>query len=98
MNASAASGENFDVRLTRPVFGAEAVVVTTAELLLLRIAVTADKDCIDGCCGVEHSEKDRVVCKELDEDCGGNFAIVTIEVRVAEEESLLPIDRSRWCC
>lgn len=97
MKASAANGENFEVRLTRPVFGADVVVVTTAEPLLLHIAVTADKDCMEGCCcGVdEHRDNDRDVCKEVDDDCGGNFAMVTIEVRVAEEESLLPIDKSR---
>ena len=49
LKASAANGENFEVRLTRPVFGADVVVVTTVEPLLLRIAVTADNDCIDGC-------------------------------------------------
>ena len=96
MKASAAKGENFEVLFTLPVLGAEAVVVITAEPLLPHIVVTADSDCMEGCCcGVELKDSDREVCNDDDDDCGGNFAMVTIEVSVADDESLLPMDKSR---
>lgn len=43
LNASAAKGENLELRFTRPLLGAE-VVVITLDPLLPQMAVTADKD------------------------------------------------------
>lgn len=96
MNASVEAGENLEVRFTRPLLGADAVV-TTAAPLVPQMAVTVEtalSDCSDICCGVA----DAV---ELPSALfiGGYLIIVVIDgVNVAEELSLLPCLIPFWCC
>lgn len=46
LKASPANGENFELRFSRPLFGADVVVITPLPLLP-QIAVTAESDCTD---------------------------------------------------
>lgn len=84
LNASADVDENFKVRFTRPLHGAEAVVTTDAPLLpqMVVTVVTALSDCIDICCEV-------LLLAAL--FVNGHLIIVAIDgVNVAVELSLLP--------
>lgn len=96
MNASVAAGENLEVRFTRPLLGADAVVTTEAPLLpqMAVTVVTALSDCSDICCDVP--EAVEILAALF---IGGYLMIVVIDgVNVAVELSLLPCRVPFWCC
>lgn len=95
LNVSVAAGANLEVRFTRPLLGAEAVVTTEAPLLpqIAVTVVTALSDCSDICCGVPEAVELQAALF-----IGGYLIIVVTDgVNVAVELSLLPCRVPFWC-